>query len=52
VVKLGPGAEKSNIKLGDRVGIKVSVSISQLKDVFAKSRLVGCKAMWFVYRLL
>jgi hypothetical protein len=33
VVKLGPGAEKSNIKLGDRVGIKVSESKERKKAI-------------------
>jgi threonine dehydrogenase-like Zn-dependent dehydrogenase len=32
VVKLGPGAEKSNIKLGDRVGIKVGNIICKKKQ--------------------
>jgi threonine dehydrogenase-like Zn-dependent dehydrogenase len=26
VVKMGPGADKSNVKLGDRVGIKVGTT--------------------------
>lgn len=30
-VKLGPGADKSNIKLGDRVGIKVCNHICKKK---------------------
>lgn len=50
VVKLGPGADKSNIKLGDRVGIKVSIRLC--KDYVVNDRAVGCKAMRFMYRVL
>ena len=51
VVKLGPGADKSNIKLGDRVGIKVRKPYLQV-IMLTNDPPVGCKAVWFMHHLL
>lgn len=50
VVKLGEGSDKSAIKVGQRVGIKVSRILTTRKTsmLIANSRIVGSIRLWLL----